>query len=134
MTPKETITYRGDSRDPNTIFNEGFQPWGDSNDLFKHASDNTSPPSNFISTSKSPEVAAEFGSQLYTESGYVYAIRSNNGIDVNSVLGKATPFPRELEVAIPRGVKPENVLGVTPVNADGTFGNYSILNPKHYGW
>ncbi|UUE59858.1 enterotoxin A family protein [Pectobacterium aroidearum] len=133
MTPKETITYRGDSRDPNTIFNEGFQTRGSSNSLELHVADNTSPPSNFISTSKSQDVAAEFGSQFYTENGYIYAVKSNNGIDVNSVLGRNSPAGHELEVAIPGGVRPGNVLGATPVNADGTLGNYSILNPKVYG-
>ncbi|WP_176692964.1 scabin-related ADP-ribosyltransferase [Photorhabdus luminescens] len=129
----DILSYRGDSREPDVIFKEGFQPQGTSTDLYRHASDNYNPPSNFISTTKSPNMAAEYGSQFYTENGYVYAMKTKNGIDVNAVLGKNSPFPKELEIAIPGGVSPKNILGATPVDASGNFVNYSILNPQRYG-
>ncbi len=78
-------------------------------------------------------MAAEYGSQFYTENGYVYAMKTKNGIDVNAVLGKDSPFPKELEIAVPGGVSPKNILGATPVDASGNFANYSILNPQRYG-
>jgi hypothetical protein len=43
-----SFTFRGDTRSPDVIFNEGFQPRGDSTDLFLHALDNTNPPSIYV--------------------------------------------------------------------------------------
>ena len=105
-------------RSPDVIFNEGFQPRGDSTDLLAHALDNTNPPSAFVSTSQSADVAAGFSNQ-------VYVVRPTGGINVNGALGSASPFPGELEVAVPGGIAPGNVRGVTIVS-DGV----SHLNPN----
>jgi len=114
------FTFRGDSRGPDVIFNEGFAPRGSSTDLLAHAFDNTlPPPSAYVSTSKSAEVAAGFADN-------VYVVRSTNGIDVNRVLGPASPFPNELEIAIPGRVLPGNVRAVTLPNR-----GVSILNPNY---
>jgi hypothetical protein len=112
------FTFRGTNVGPDTVFNEGFTPRGNSTDLFAHALDNTSPPSNFVSTSLSPEVAADFGSN-------VYVIRPTGGINVNQALGPLSPYPGELEIAIPGGVSPTNIRGVT-MPSQGV----SILNPN----
>jgi len=84
----------------------------------KHARDNTAPPSIFVSTSKSPSVAGGFADN-------VFVIRPRNGVDVNSVLGRRSPFRDELEIAIPRGVNPSDIRGVT-LPREGV----SILNPN----
>jgi len=112
------FTFRGDSRSPNEIFGNGFQPRGNSNNLFLHALDNKRPPSNFVSTSRSPDVASDFGNN-------VFVVRPRNGVDVNQSLGPRSPFPDELEVAIPNGVDPRDIRAVT-LNDQGI----SILNPN----
>ncbi len=122
------ITYRGDSRSPSTIFNEGFKTLGNSDDLLLHAIDNTNPPSNFISTSTSPDVATNFATGFGTRDGFVYAIKPKNGIDVNATLGSKSPYPTELEIAVPGGISPKDILGATPVYKDGSMANFSILN------
>ncbi|MDW6092418.1 hemagglutinin repeat-containing protein [Vibrio rhizosphaerae] len=113
-------TYRGDSREPDIIFNEGFQTRGNSTDLLAHALDNTKPPSNYIPTSKSADVAADF------DPDYIYVVRPVNGIDVNKTLGADSPFPTELEIAIPNGVAPKDIRAVTLPDQQ-----VSILNPNY---
>ncbi|WP_187655320.1 hypothetical protein [Xenorhabdus sp. PB62.4] len=53
--------------------------------------------------------------------------------DVNKVLGKDSPYPTEVEIAMPGGIKSEDILGARAVNADGEMWDYTILNPKRYG-
>jgi hypothetical protein len=114
---KPDFTYRGDSRSPTEIFENGFKPRGASTDLQAHALDNTAPPSIYVSTSKSSSVASEFADN-------VYVVRPRNGVDVNATLGTRSPFPDELEIAIPSGVSPSDIRAVTQ-------GNVSILNPGY---
>ncbi|GAB3105679.1 RHS repeat protein [Aestuariicella hydrocarbonica] len=131
LTCKETIvTYRGDGRSSATIFEEGFQAKGTALDLEVYAS--TNQPSAYVSTSKNPEVAIDFATVYGTKDGIIYSVRSANGIDVNKELGSKSPFPEEEEIAIQGGVKPEQILGATPVNADGSYVGYTTLNPKTY--
>ncbi len=111
------FTYRGDSRSPDEVFSNGFQSRGNSTDLQAHALDNTRPPSAYVSTSRSADVAGDFADN-------VYVVRPRNGIDVNQVLGSRSPFPDELEIAIPGGVSPSDIRAVTR-------GNISILNPGY---
>ncbi len=112
------FTFRGDTRSPDLIFNEGFTAKGTSTDLFRHALDNTNPPSAFISTSRSSSVAGDFADQIFV-------VRPRNGIDVNRALGNRSPFPNELEIAIPRLINPNDVRAVT-LPGQGR----SILNPN----
>jgi hypothetical protein len=123
-------TYRGDTRGPEVIFEQGFQPKGESTDLLQHAIDNNNPPSNYISTSKTYDVAAGFGTMGRTTDGYVYVIRPKNGIDVNKKLGSSSPWPDEHEIAIPGGVHTKDIRGVTPVDSNGVHKGYSLLNPN----
>ncbi len=111
-------TFRGDSRGPDVIFKEGFQPRGDSTDLMAHALDNKSPPSMYVPTSKSFDIANDFDSN-------VYVVRQKGGIDVNAVLGSKSPFPEELEIAMPGGVHPSDIRALTLPNQ-----GVSILNPN----
>ena len=85
-----------------------------------------------MSTSIDPDVASDFATMYGTRKGTVYSIRSSNGIDVNKTLGSKSPFPEEKEIAIPGGINAHNILGATPVNADGSYVGYTILNPKVY--
>ena len=100
------FTFRGDTRSPSTIFNEGFKANGDSIDLFLHAIDNKNPPSAFIPTSMSFDVASDFADN-------VFIVRPRNGIDVNRVLGPRSPFPDELEIAVPYRILSGDVRAVT---------------------
>jgi hypothetical protein len=113
------FTFRGDTRGPDVIFNEGFAARGNSEDLFLHALDNTSPPSAYIPTSTSYGVASDFAEN-------VYVVRPRNGIDVNAVLGSKSPFPSELEIAIPYRIDTKDIRAVT-LRHDGV----SILNPNY---
>ncbi|MBB2494208.1 RHS repeat-associated core domain-containing protein [Aquipseudomonas ullengensis] len=122
--------YRGDTRKPEVIFEEGFRPLGVSEDLNAHVYDNKTPPSIFVSTSTDKDVGIDFGTAYRTKKGYLYILRRVDGRDVNKELGKAVPFPEEKEIAIPGGVGSKDILGVTPLNADGSYIGYSIPNPK----
>ncbi|WP_436410445.1 RHS repeat-associated core domain-containing protein [Morganella morganii] len=131
--PKDILTYRGDTRGPDVIFEDGFKTLGPSKDLQKHAFDNRTPPSDFVSTTTDPTKTIGFATKYGQVDGYMYTMKTNHGIDVNKVLGSKSPYPAEAEIAMPGGVKTENILGVTPIKANGEIGNYSILNPKRYG-
>lgn len=90
-------------RPPEAVFAEGLQPRGANQDLFRYALGNE--PSILVATSKSPTIAREFAEMQ--GGGYVYTIRRQaNGVDVNAVLGARNPFPSELEIAVPGGIKP----------------------------
>ena len=114
-----SFTFRGDSRPPEVIFNEGFAPRGTSTDLYAHALDNTNPPSFYVSTSRSPDVAAQFNDN-------VYVVRPTSGIDVNATLGPSSPFPNELEIALPGHVPTSDIRGLTLPNE-----GRSIINPNY---
>jgi hypothetical protein len=113
------FTFRGDSRLESEIFRDGFAPRGTSTDLMAHALDNTLPPSAFVSSSRSLNVAAGFANN-------VYVLRPTNGIDVNRVLGPASPFPLEQEIAIFGKVAPSDIRAVTRPSQ-----GVSILNPGY---
>lgn len=126
--------YRGVKEGPDVILSEGFYPRGESGDLLLHARDNALPPSAFVSTSKSMEVATDFATGYGTRDGYLYTMRQPvDGIDVNSELGGSSPYQFEQEVAIQRPILPDEILGVTEVASDGKIGSLTILNPKIYG-
>ncbi|MDE1882821.1 MAG: hypothetical protein KGH70_02470 [Rhodospirillales bacterium] len=125
-----TFIYRGDSRPPDVIFNQGFQPKGTATDLYNYAATNT--PSNFISTSKIPGPGINFAQSAATNSGegYLYIISQQpNGIDVNEALGAASPFPDEAEIAVPGGIPPQDVLGAQQISPDGSNIGGFIPNP-----
>jgi hypothetical protein len=111
--------FRGDDELPEKVFEEGFKPWGTSDNLLAHALDNRNPPSMWVPTSTSAEEAAEFGQ-------YVYAIENpGTGVDVNAALGRLSPHPWEQEIAIPGRIPPSRIRGVTL-----PCGTKSLLNPN----
>jgi RHS repeat-associated protein len=115
-----SFVFRGVNTSPNTVFNQGFTPKGDSMDLLAHALDSDEPASGYISTSTSSNVASNFGPN-------VYAIRTpSNAVDVNATLGSASPYPDELEMAVPGSISGNQIRGVTMSGM-----NYSILNPGY---
>ena len=118
------ITYRGDARPPDEIFKTGFQPKGANTDLVKYTSYNT--PSVYVSTSKSADVATQFAGK----GNYVYIVHPQNGIDVNKVLGGSSPFPDEVEIAVPGGIGTQNIVGARQVNSKGMLGAL-IPNPYY---
>ncbi len=120
------------SRGPDEIFAEGFKGRGDSADIYAHAADNTSPASIYVSTSTSNDVALDFATDYFMSDGFLYTLRPNSGaIDVNAAFksrGMIGPHPDEFELAIPNAVLPRDIRAVTPVNADGSYTGYSLLN------
>ena len=97
-------TFRGDSRPPSEVFNDGFEAVGGDMDLLRHAEGY--PNSGYVSTSTSPTVARDFGPN-------VYEVRAPGGIDLNATLGARSPFPNELEIAFPGRVQSCHIVGCT---------------------
>jgi hypothetical protein len=91
--------------------------------------DNRSPPSYFVSSSTVEHEAKKFATGFGFEEGYVYVLKNIHGIDVNKELGWMSPHSREIEIAFPGGMKNEDIVGATPVHADGSYKGYSIPNP-----
>ncbi|MCP2053796.1 UNVERIFIED_ORG: RHS repeat-associated protein [Pseudomonas fluorescens] len=131
-TPQEHEDYlfRGDKASPDEVFKNGFKSKGDSEDLYLHAVDSDDPASNFISTSPSRAVGIMFATSYGTKKGYLYTLKSIEGHDINLELGKQTPYPKEKEFAIHHIINSEDILGATPVKADGSYIGYSIPNPN----
>jgi len=100
--------YRADTRGSDIIFNEGFQPKGSNVDLQQHLDQNP-PDSGFVSTSKDYESAVAFGKEFGADQ--VYTVHAQ-GIDVNDLYGKDSPYPWENEVAVPGGIPAHDVEGV----------------------
>jgi RHS repeat-associated protein len=114
------FTFRGDPGEISRVFNEGIRAKGTSTDLLAHALDSSNPPSAFVPTSKSHGVA-----QWYNPN-QVYVVRPTGGIDVNSTLGRMSPYPNDVEVAIPNWIAPQNIRAVTLPNK-----GMSVLNPNY---
>jgi RHS repeat-associated protein len=122
-------TYRRDTRDPATIFKDGFQPRGTSTDLKDYVVNNA--PSVYVgtTTSKSRAAAGEFCDDP-TKQPYVYTVHPQTGVDVNKAMGSASPFPDEKEIAVPGGIQSRDIEGGQQVNRDGTLGPM-IPNPSY---
>ncbi|PMY61225.1 MULTISPECIES: RHS repeat-associated core domain-containing protein, partial [unclassified Pseudomonas] len=127
---KREYLFRGDLREPDEIFERGFESRGASTDLFLHTLNNASPPSNFVPTSTSRKQALVFASNFGFEEGFLYTLKKIPGIDVNKALGARSKHRNELEIAIPGRIDTKDILGASPVNEDGTFKGYTILNPN----
>ncbi|TCW85641.1 adhesin [Burkholderia sp. SRS-46] len=118
--------FRGDGRSPDVIFKEGFQPSGTNADLYNYVQQGG--PSNFVSTSLTPNVAREFA-ELQGE-GYVFTINTQpKGVNVNAVLGKLSPFPDEIEIAVPGGIRVSDIMGGRRVDMNGKFVGPFVKNP-----
>ncbi|UII69158.1 DUF6531 domain-containing protein [Pseudomonas sp. HN11] len=127
---KRSYLYRGDSREPDEIFEKGFESRGTSTDLYLHALNNASPPSNYVPTSTLRKQALVFASNYGFEEGFLYTLKRIPGRDVNKELGTRSKHKNEAEIAIPGRIDSKDILGASPVNEDGTFKGYTILNPN----
>lgn len=70
-----------------------------------------------------PVIFKSFGVAQGFNPDQVFIIRPTGGIDVNAALGRLSPFPGEVEVAIPEWIAPQDIRGVTLPNQ-----GYSIIN------
>ncbi|SDB65544.1 RHS repeat-associated core domain-containing protein, partial [Pseudomonas sp. NFACC17-2] len=131
-TPKkeEDFLYRGDEREPEDVFENGFKSKGKSKDLFLHSLDSDWPPSYYISTSYSRNVGKKFATGEYTRIGYLYTLQKIPGHDLQKELGAAYLFGAEKEIAIPGRISNEDVLGATLILDNGKEFGYSIPNPN----
>ena len=107
------------------MFEQGLQPKGTNTDLLRHATGNQ-PDTNFIATSIRPRIAKGFAGK----NGYVYVIRTKNGVDVNVILGSKSPFPEQFEVAIPGGVSNSEIMGAFKMHNGEIVGDF-IPNPSY---
>ncbi|MCT7981395.1 scabin-related ADP-ribosyltransferase, partial [Laspinema olomoucense] len=119
----EQYIFRGDTRNPEDIFKNGFTAWNSnpstniSNEaLWRHVNKdpNVSP---FISATTDPRVAKDFAGS----GGYVYIIRrSPDSLDVNKIFPN-NDYYNEHEIAIPRRIESSDILAVKKVgvSADG---------------
>jgi 3-keto-L-gulonate-6-phosphate decarboxylase len=83
-----------------------------------------------VSTSLTPNVAREFAQMQ--GGGYVFTIDApSQGLNVNSILGSRSPFPDELEVAVPGGIQPSSIVGARQVGQNGKFVGPFIKNPAY---
>ncbi|MGF6221015.1 RHS repeat-associated core domain-containing protein [Pseudomonas frederiksbergensis] len=126
---EEDYLYRGDEREPNDVFQNGFKSKGKSNDLLLHSIDSENPPSNFISTSPSRDVGKLFATGYHTKVGYLYTLQKIDGYDLQKELGQAYLFGSEKEIAIANRIENSDVLGATLIIDDGRELGYSIPNP-----
>ncbi|KAF1031032.1 MAG: putative deoxyribonuclease RhsC [Pseudomonas sp.] len=127
---KAAYLYRGDLREPDEIFRDGFESRGASTNLYLHSLNNANPPSNFVPTSTSRKQALEYASAHGMDEGFLYTLKKIPGRDVNKELGEKSRYKYEMEIAIPERINTKDILGATPVNDDGTYKGYTILNPN----
>ncbi|MFI4938924.1 MAG: enterotoxin A family protein [Burkholderiales bacterium] len=121
------FVFRGDARHPRVVFKFGFRTFGASTDIMVHLTTNDI--SDFIATSKSPNVAHEYATN-FIDGGYVYMVRGQlKGIDVNKVTRKLSPYPSEREIAMPGGILPSDIMGARRVDSYGRFVGPFIKNP-----
>ncbi|GAB3598380.1 scabin-related ADP-ribosyltransferase [Microbacterium tumbae] len=121
--------YRSDDRPPSEIFQDGFQVRDPSNnDLDNFV--RTNAPSNFVSTTKDPNLYQRWGSD------YRYTVDAPGGIDVDATMPNGPYNPSsaapEFEIAFQGGVPAENVVGAHPVLPGGGLGDW-VPNPNYSG-
>ena len=61
----------------------------------------------------------------------MYTVKPQNGINVNEALGPRAPYPLEKEVAVPGGIRSEDIMGARRVGGDGRFEGPFIKNPNY---
>lgn len=89
------------------FFSNGMRPKGTHDNLLMHTESNTTA-GNFISTSLDKDIASQFGGS----NGWVFEIKSTNGIDINKTLGDDALFPGQFEVSIPDIILAKDIKGV----------------------
>ena len=123
------LLYRSDGRSPDVIFAEGFQVRDPSNNdlnTFVH----TNGSSNFVSTTRDPDLYQRWGSP------YRYSVDAPGGIDVDATMPDGPYAPHmpnpEHEIAFQGGIPAQKIVGAHPVLPDNTLGDW-IPNPNYSG-
>ncbi|KAL2635780.1 hypothetical protein R1flu_007259 [Riccia fluitans] len=112
--------YRGDKtllKEGNIekLFDDGVQPRGGFDDVFVHQRGDGG--CNFVSTSKKFGIAKEFGEGSRGRFALMKA-RATNGVDINltgELLDNPAFFPGQQEIAIFKGIAPQDIHGVLEV-------------------
>ena len=108
----------------------GFDDWlgkgATDNKVYFGMKDGTA--GNFVSTSGDIVIATEFAGK----NGYVYVIRTNNYVDINSTYGAGAYFPEQMEFSIPGGIKPYEIVGAYKKQGGKIIGDF-IPNPNFGG-
>jgi RHS repeat-associated protein len=125
-----TITYRGDSRSPSEIFDQGgLQPQGTNMSIENHLYGNE--PSGYVGSSYNEAVAVAYAG----EGGYAYTIQDPNGIDVNQYwvtkYGEPYygPYANDAEQLSPHGISWNSISGWQQVGPDDQFSGTFEPNP-----
>src|SRR5262249_44042939 len=140
-----TFVFRGEEKDPKTVFKEGMQGKGQANDydLANYVianSDNTA----YVGSSKDEGVAKDFAKDKgykLNEGGFVYAHHpGRNPVDVNPTLTEMkktdpkvdnTKYANEQEVCS-TGVKGKRVVLGMQTDPEGQYTGQIHLNPKYH--
>jgi len=85
-----------------------------------------------VATTHAKTIAEDFATDYGARDGHLYTIDTDNlsGIDVNDALGNHI-YQHEQEIVFPGGISTESIKGATPILKDGSYGDYSILNPNY---
>ena len=134
------LLYRGDTRGPSIIFEDGFVPQKPGSNVTLEDYVDFNPYSNFVSTTKNPPTGAAiegspeyFGTAYGEKTGYVYTIDNpGGGIDVNKMYPGAA-FPNENEIAFPGGINTNCIVGCIPVAPNGVPTGPFIPNSNYTG-
>lgn len=102
-----TTVFRADTREPETVFSEGFRAKGGNMDLWEHVNRNP-PNSGFVSTTQSWSSAQDFAEEIGAD--YIYKARGS-GFDVNATFGSDSPYYWENEISVPRLIPPSDIEG-----------------------
>jgi hypothetical protein len=126
--------YRGDSRAFMIAFKQGFYAPGKNLNPIEHLLYENPDDSGFISTTTSPDVAAEYSSPCR----FIYIIkRQPNAIDVTPLILKSPKKSGlkdhldDFEWLVPYGIPPEDIVGAVPLDKNGKPVNMDdpIINP-----
>jgi hypothetical protein len=125
----EKPVYRGDGREPDEIFKNGFSAKGSDTDLVKYQRENSD--SIFIGTSTSESVGKDFAMNQGAGS-YVYKIdpRGLTAVDVNASIGNPSGLAHELEMAVINKIPSSNIISARELMPNGSLGPI-IPNPAY---
>lgn len=125
----EKPVYRGDGREPDEIFKNGFSSKGSDTDLVKFQRENND--SIFISTSTSESVGKDFA-EMQGAGSYVYKIdpRGLTAVDVNASIGNPSGLAHEFEMAVVNKIPSSNIISARELMSNGSLGPI-IPNPAY---
>ncbi|MBO3732612.1 scabin-related ADP-ribosyltransferase [Glycomyces niveus] len=106
--------YRSDTREPEEIFESGFEPLGDNMSLEEHVagvSGQYTPASGYVSTTTSEAHALSRNGHTYTIQG------ATGGIDVNAMIPD-NRHADEMEIAFPGAIDPSCIVGCRTTSGD----------------